>query len=272
MPFLATLLVAFQIMQSPSMPIFEESFTDPPPADSMSYNAAARFLEQATFGPSPSGISYLIGAGLDQWLREQFDAAPSPVPDAPAGITNHSTVQQDFFDNAINRDDQLRQRVAFALGQIWVISGVKINRPEAFIPYLRMLQKDVFGNYYDLIYDVTLSPAMGRYLDMVNNDKANPALGRSPNENYARGLLQLFTTGLEKLNEDGSVVRDEDGQAVPAYDQEVIEELARAFNLLDLPAGAWTGVARSQSRVLRRPDGRLQQQPRYRCQVAARRP
>ena len=229
MPFLATLLVAFQIMQAPSMPIFEESFTDPPPAESLSYNAAVRFLEQATFGPTPKGISQLLDTGLDRWLQEQFDATPSPIPDAPAGVTNLSTVQRNFFDNAINRDDQLRQRVAFALGQIWVISGVKINRPEAFIPYLRLLQKDAFGNYYDLMYDVTLSPAMGRYLDMVNNDKPNPVLGRAPNENYARELLQLFTTGLEKLNDDGSVVRDENGQAVPAFDQEVIEELARAF-------------------------------------------
>ena len=229
MPFLTTLLVAFQIMQYPMMPVSDADFIDSPPAESVSYAAATRFLEQATFGPSPASIQHLAGAGMDRWLQEQFAATPSPIPDAPAGITNLSTAQQNFFDNAINRDDQLRQRVAFALGQIWVISGVKINRPEAFIPYLRLLQKDAFGNYYDLMYDVTLSPAMGHYLDMVNNDKPNPVLGRSANENYARELLQLFTTGLEKLNGDGSVVRDEQGQPVPAYDQEVIEELARAF-------------------------------------------
>ena len=100
MPFLATLLVAFQIMQTPSMPILEVSDTDPPPAESVSYSAAVRFLEQATFGPSPSSVSHLLDAGLDRWFQEQFDATPSPIPDAPAGITNLSTVQRNFFDNA----------------------------------------------------------------------------------------------------------------------------------------------------------------------------
>jgi len=193
------------------------------------HRAAARFLDQATFGADEAGISALRPIGFGTWLDNQLLAPLSPIPDAPPDARNLTTVQKNFFYNAMNGGDQLRQRVAFALGQIWVVSGTKVRRPEAFIPYLRLLQKDAFGNFYDLMRDVTLSPAMGYYLDMVNNDKPDPLLGREANENYARELLQLFTIGLNELNEDGMPRRDDNGQRIPTFDQDVVEGFARAF-------------------------------------------
>lgn len=166
--------------------------------------AAARFLEQATWGPTPAAIAHLQQIGFDRWLEEQVAVPMSPVPDAPAGIKGLKNLQQQFFVNAVNGIDQLRQRVAFVLSEIWVVSGVKNNDPVAMVPYLHLLEKDEFGNFFDLMKDITLNPAMGHYLDMVNNDKPDPAAGKSANENYARELLQLFTVGEVILNPDGT--------------------------------------------------------------------
>ncbi len=105
-------------------------------------------------------------------------------------------VQNQFFINAVNDSDQLRQRVAFALNEMWVVSANKVGDPTGYTNYMKALTKDSLGNYYDLMKDVTLTPAMGHYLDMVNNDK--PASGQHANENYARELMQLFTLGLSK--------------------------------------------------------------------------
>jgi uncharacterized protein (DUF1800 family) len=197
------------------------------------YAAAARFLEQASWGPTPDSIARVQALGFPGWLDEQFQATPSqisavPIPPPPAN-PSFRPVQDEFFYNAVNGQDQLRTRVAFALHQVWVVSAVKINVPDAMLHYLRLLQQDAFGNYLNLMRDITLGPAMGHYLDMVNNDKPNPVTGRGANENYAREILQLFTLGLEKLNADGTTVKDANGLPVPTYDQEDIEELARAF-------------------------------------------
>jgi len=166
---------------------------------------------------------------MESWIETQFSAPESPISDAPADVTNLTTVQQEFFYNAMNGGDQLRQRVAFALSKIWVVSGARFNDPAAIVPYLRVLQKHAFGNYYDLMSEITLNPAMGRYLDMANNVKPNPALGRSANENYARELLQLFTIGTYELNPDGSRRMDGQGRPIQAYGQPEIVGFARAF-------------------------------------------
>lgn len=187
--------------------------------------AATRFLEQATWGPAAASVGRLQQIGFEQWLADQFATPPSDIPDA----SSLRQLQDRFFLNALVGEDQLRQRMAFALSEIWVVSGTKINRPEALAPYLRLLAADAFGNYYDLMRDVTLSPAMGHYLDMVNNDKPNPALGKSANENYARELMQLFTLGEALLNQDGSPQRDADGRLIPAYTEATVQDLARVF-------------------------------------------
>ena len=116
----------------------------------------------------------------------------STYPDPASTVTSLLPTQQVFFTNALNNPDQLRQRVALALSEIWVTSGFTVP-PQGMAPYMRLLLQDAFVNYRTLMNDVTLSPAMGRYLDMVNND--NPPSGQHANENYARELMQLFTIG-----------------------------------------------------------------------------
>jgi uncharacterized protein (DUF1800 family) len=136
-------------------------------------------------------------------------------------------LQVKFFLNAQYGDDQLRQRVAFALHQIFVVSGVAIQQPSSVAPYLNIFARGAFGNYRQLLNDVTLNPAMGAYLDMANNDKRSG--GASPNENYAREILQLFSIGLYKLNQDGTLQLDGQGQPIPTYDQNTIIGFAKIF-------------------------------------------
>jgi uncharacterized protein (DUF1800 family) len=138
-------------------------------------------------------------------------------------------MQVRFFTNAVNGPDQLRQRVVFALGQIFVISINDLFYEGKMIPYLNMLANDAFGNFFNLMKDVTLSPAMGEYLNMVNNDKPNPAAGTLANENYARELMQLFTIGTYMLNPDGSLQLDAMGNPIFTYDQHTITEFARVY-------------------------------------------
>src|SRR5262249_6367983 len=122
-----------------------------------------------------------------------------------------------------------RRRVALALGQILVTSAVEINATYAIGSYQQLLLDGAFGNFRQLLEDVTLHPAMGRYLDMVNNDKPNPTRGTNPNENYARELLQLFSIGLVKLKADGTPILDTTGHPMPSYTQDEVHDLARAL-------------------------------------------
>src|SRR5580658_496486 len=123
-----------------------------------------------------------------------------------------------FLANAVTNPDQLRQRVAFALSEIFVISITKIIWNGDMIAYEQMLINDAFTNYRQILGDVTLSPGMGEYLDMANNAKANPAAGTAANENYAREIMQLMSTGDVLLNQDGSVQVDPTtGNPIPTY-------------------------------------------------------
>jgi uncharacterized protein (DUF1800 family) len=201
------------------------------PGAVVSWRAAARFLEQAAWGPSPESLVRVRQLGFERWIEEQFQAPMSDYPPVPEEDANQSLtpLQRRFFYNAINGEDQLRQRVAFALHQIWVVSGLKTGQARMMTPYLRLLHRLAFDNYLTLMKEITLNPTMGRYLDMVNNAKANPARGISPNENYAREIMQLFTIGTVRLNLDGTPVLDADGVPVPTYNQKTIENLARVF-------------------------------------------
>lgn len=190
---------------------------------------AARFLEQTTFGPTIPSIADVQATGMQGFVTNQFNLPVSPYADPDVGETGLSALQKRFFVQILYAPDQLRQRVAFALGQIFVIAGDKINTPQAFTPYLRLLEADSFTNYRQIMEDVTLSPAMGHYLDMVNNDKPDPALGNHANENYARELMQIFTIGTSLLNEDGSLQLDASGNPIPTYTQDTVEAFARAY-------------------------------------------
>jgi uncharacterized protein (DUF1800 family) len=194
--------------------------------------AAARFLEQASWGPTPASVRHVQAVGFENYIEEQFHTPASsftiPAP-AANGKVPYRPLQEQFFLNAVQGDDQLRQRVVFALSQIWVVSGTKIREPAAMVNYLQVLQADAFANYRDLMHDVTLSPAMGHYLDMVNNNKTNPASGKEANENYAREFLQLFTIGLSLVREDGTLLTDSSGNPIPTFTQADVQSFARVF-------------------------------------------
>ena len=228
----------------------------PPQGTSMSAADAIRLLDQAAFGPTPTAIAEVQQAGAAAWVDAQLAMPatgyapvdyidPNSAVGCPTGAVatcyrdNYTSfpVQRQFFQNAIAAQDQLRQRVAFAYSQIFVISGIDIKETYGMRAYQQMLLDNAFSNYRTLLERVTLSPAMGDYLDMVNNDKPNPAKGLEPNENYAREVLQLFSIGLNKLNADGTVMKDATGVAIPSYDQDVVEGFAHAFT-------GWTYAAR----------------------------
>jgi len=199
---------------------------------------AARFLEYSTWGPTSESIEHLQQVGYSTFLEEQFNAPISSYQDFPIVPNTRPTdcvdtcqrdnytnylLQTRFYTNALYGSDQLRQRVAFALHQIMVVSGVDITRAGRLAPYLKILDNRAFGNFRDLLYDITLNPAMGDYLDMAGNRATNP------NENYAREVLQLFSIGLTQLNQDGTPMIGLDGQPIPTYDQDTVNAFARVF-------------------------------------------
>jgi uncharacterized protein (DUF1800 family) len=208
-----------------------------------------RFLEQSSWGSTETTLQNCQQLGsFESCLRAQFNSPPSrfPVPPAapqdsnvlcPKGspascFRDHYTQypnQVAFFKNALTGHDQLRQRVAFALHQILVVSGIKIRQPSYMAPYLNILLSDAFSNYRQLLQDITLNPAMGHYLDMVNNDKPSRDGKINPNENYAREVMQLFSIGLFWLNPDGSQILDAQNQPIPTYTQDTVEGFAHVF-------------------------------------------
>ena len=212
-----------------------------------------RFLEQATFGPTVALDQRLRRIGLRTWLAEQFDAPyPSlnnPYPDIPLKSTNQNDVtlgcgpsdgstfyrlcsrdyysmypvQKWFYTEALYGDAQLRHRVAWALAQMWVISGVDTQQASWMIAYHKVLSKNAFGNYRTLMKEMTLNPGMGNYLDMARSTKANP------NENYPREIMQLFTIGLFMLNQDGTLQRDASNNPIPTYSQDTVNNLTKVM-------------------------------------------
>jgi len=227
--------------------IFEASF-DERPEGPYTRADAARFLTQASFGPTEAEIERLMRIGFHAWLDEQFATPASyqlPYLDGlihgylnaglPVQVWQDAR-QEIWWRNALYGPDQLRQRVAFALSQILVISdqnGALEGLPTALSHYYDILTAQAFGNYRQLLQDVTLHPSMGNYLSMFRNRKPDEALNIRPDENYAREIMQLFSIGLVQLNPDGTPVDADPGapelQPVPAYDQETIRGFAHVF-------------------------------------------
>src|SRR5271166_1746936 len=193
--------------------------------DQVTASVASRFLEQSSWGPTPTTIAQVQQSGLQGYLTQQF-SAPVSTYKTPGPKDDLTFVQKQFFVSATQGQDQLRQRVSFALSQIMVISAFKIGDPTAFSLWMNMMQNDAFGNFSTLLKDVTLSPSMGLYLDMGNNDGCN---GCSPNENYGREVLQLFSIGVMELNPDGTPQLDSSGNTIPTYTQDTIEGFAHTF-------------------------------------------
>jgi uncharacterized protein (DUF1800 family) len=195
--------------------------------------AAARLLDQATFGPTLTDIAHVQQIGIDAYISEQFKVAPTLEPDiatTPTAICTATNLlpcqQSEWWQAALTSQDQLRQRVAFALSEMFVVSSTVLNA-RYITPYQSILAKDAFGNFSTLLHDVSLSPAMGGYLNMLNSNK--PASGQIANENFARELMQLFTTGINLLNPDGSPQLDASGNAIPVYTQAQVQAFARAY-------------------------------------------
>jgi hypothetical protein len=222
---------------------------------------AARFLEYSTWGPTSDSIVHLQQVGYSRFLDEQFEAPSSGYPDfpivpntAPADCLSGTTCYRDnytvyplqtrFYTNALYGSDQLRQRVAFALHQVIVVSSADIGIPvpSRFAPYLRILDSNAFGNFRQLLYEITLNPAMGNYLDMAGSRATTPANPNiNPNENYPREVLQLFSIGLTQLNQDGTQVIGPDGP-IPTYDQNHVNAFSRVFTGWNFAAPPQTGV------------------------------
>jgi len=216
----------------------------PPPPSGQEYNAASKFLNQATFGPTYTEIEDLVYGSESLWLRNQFDMAPTLHVDAliAAGVANDfesfRAASDSYWAAMISGDDQLRQRMVYALSQILVISegqtSVLAGLPLTTAHYMDILSRNAFGNYRDLLEEVTYSPAMAAYLTYLYNAKGDMETGRVPDENYAREIMQLFTIGLVELRMDGSVITDGQGQPIETYDNTDVTGLARVFTGLGL--------------------------------------
>jgi uncharacterized protein (DUF1800 family) len=191
---------------------------------------AARLLTQGTFGPTLDGIQSASTQTYDQWFSAQTTAPPSLLlPQVPQ---SNSERLVPWWTAAVNGPDQLRQRLAFALSELFVVSSsaaVLVNYSQAVVAYGDLLLQNVFGNFRDLLDLVSHSPAMGQYLTYFQSDKPNPATGSHADENYAREIMQLFTIGLVMLNPDGSPQNDSTGAPIPTYGLPEIENLAEVF-------------------------------------------
>jgi uncharacterized protein (DUF1800 family) len=197
----------------------------------VSYDTAARFTMQAAFGPNPTLVAHIQNIGLSAFLTEQFAQGPSVYP--PAGSFEDSSRIQ-FTVNALSGNDLLRQRVAFALEEIFAASLFEGNSGVTGVPWQELMEKDAFGNFRNLMTDVTLNVTMGEWLNLANNwAPTNPNV--HPNQNYAREFLQLFTIGPVTLNDDGSTATDSSGNPVESYDDSTVLDMSRALTGWALP-------------------------------------
>jgi hypothetical protein len=225
------------------VPLVVDSYTGP-----SSDADTVRFLEQASWGPTTAEVNRVKAMGFRAYLDEQFNLPPtnlakgSNFPDLTFPLDDSATfcpsgsppecgrdnytmypLHKTYYTNALYGPDQLRQRVAFALHQIFVVSGRDITIPSRLTVYLQALDRGAFGNYRTLLNEITLNVAMGEYLDMRLSTRTNP------NENFAREVLQLFSIGTSELNLDGTPKLDAQGSPIPSYSQTTVNEFTRVF-------------------------------------------
>lgn len=191
---------------------------------------AVRFLNMATFGATPRDINHLSKMTFQRWMTEQLEMKAS-CHLATLNQTQDNNQRENrmevWFRHAVTAPDQLRQRVAFALSEIFVVSDAGSGIPaNALAVYYDILVRNAFGNFRDILEQVTLSPAMGRYLSMLGNQKANRAKGIRADENFAREVMQLFTIGLVQMDSSGRPLL-KNGSTIPTYSQADIEGMAQ---------------------------------------------
>ena len=224
---------------------------DPDPTP-ITRSAAVRFLHRATFGASPADTDFVVANGYVAWIDAQITQPTSLMlpPLIPLGCAPDQPGQSSstcfpytpethleermrlWWEHAVYGPDQLRQRVAFALSEILVVSdrdALLLEFPCSIADYYDTLVRGAFGTYRDLLEEVTLHPAMGAYLSMAKNRVEDPVLGTRPDENFAREVMQLFSIGLSELDASGRPVLDGFGQPIPTYAQTTIKETARAL-------------------------------------------
>jgi len=228
----------------------------PAPAPAIAQRDAVRLADQASFGATEALVQQIRTQGAAGWVQSQMGLSGARYTSGN-GDAVHTDVQAvffcdrapyagdncwrdwfstqplvwDFYRNAINQPDQLRQRVAFALQQIVVVSGLEVGGTYGHRNYQNMLLENAFGNYRNVLKKVALSPVMGDFLNNANNDKA------APNENFARELLQLFSIGTCELNTDGTL---RGGNCVATYNNEMVRNYAYALTGWTYPAGGRT--------------------------------
>ncbi|MGF1703301.1 DUF1800 domain-containing protein [Photobacterium makurazakiensis] len=197
---------------------------------------AAKFLYRATFGPKKGDVEAFLEMGVESWLDDQFTRnrrkhrpLAESFANASGDTLNENARLSAWWDRSLNAGDQLRQRVAFALSQVLVVSNSGGPNSEGLVEYYDLLLKHAFGNYRDLLEAVTLSPAMGKYLTLEGSRKADPVKNTFPDENYAREVMQLFSLGLWKLNSNGQAALTPEGDRIPTYSQKDVEELAKVL-------------------------------------------
>jgi uncharacterized protein (DUF1800 family) len=209
-------------------------------------NAASRFLSQATLGYNYQNIEFVSNMGIEDWIDNEYT---KPIPfklqdkvktyhdyvktqtNDPLAFSNSNFWNYAWWQYHMTSEDMLRQRIAFALSEILVISDKSTigGNPYALASYYDMLLSNSFTNYRTILDKVTYHPCMGVYLTYTNNPKSNPANNQFPDENYAREIMQLFTIGTVKLNMDGTVVKDVNNNPIATYDNEDISQFAMVF-------------------------------------------
>jgi uncharacterized protein (DUF1800 family) len=227
---------------------------------------AARFLAQAAWGAAPEDIPALQRAGYAAWIDAQRAMPISRMrpylaeihtiaqtgaygPDVPflapndQGFAHAGNVSTAWMRNIVHGEDQLRQRVAWCLSQIMVVSFNSVQRllrnGEIVADYYDTLATHALGNFKDLLFAVSTHQAMAYFLSTLGNDKPNPAANQLPDENYAREVMQLFTIGLWELNPDGTQKLDANKNPIPTYGNRDVEDLARVFTGLWFADRRW---------------------------------
>jgi len=208
----------------------------------VSFHAASRFAEQASFGPTPELVAELQAKGFERWLDEQMALPLTPLPQTtaervyllgpqevyPAELSFHTDVE--VMNRSLSAPDQLRWRVAWSLSQFIVAAFKTEGELPGWVEWTNLLQRQAFGNYGDTLREVTLNPFMAHFLDNdQNRPKSVECQHCAPNENYARELMQLFSLGVVRLAPDGTPLRDRRGRFIETYTQKDVEELARAL-------------------------------------------
>ena len=214
----------------------------PKPQDHPTYLAGevdvVRFLQRSGLGGTPEQVRALVGTDAADWVAAELARPHRSVLDryreaegrlgSPDGFQTMGLPSVYFYDNLMGREGALRSRTALALSQILVLSDVDLNQ-FSVAHYIDLIGRNAFGNYRQLLEDVTYSPGMAVYLTYLHNKKGDPSKGREPDENYAREIMQLFTIGVLELESDGTPTLDGDGREIEAYDNDDVTGLARVF-------------------------------------------